>query len=371
MNKLRGLSWGGGAGVVVFALWGVIHYGTPVRFLPAIATGIVAAGLPYGLARLNRAITRLRRRLADPETGISAEKGSVFVSKSSIDDPVETLETVRDAVKRDEEYDETEREAFEEGPGLSIRHGGFHNTFVRITRGGRVVVTGASERTADVRDVVGDACSLTFDRTRENPFQGLQPIKGAPRVFLGVFIFTLLVAGTAAVGAGAYPTDAYNPAERVVLVGIDVQGDVDPSVSETDTQLSKASFLADVVAEGETEVRWAQNDSELVAQQGRNALRASNDARRYLASARAGSPTSEQLERADRIERRLRAAEQSVAEALSERATDGSIPEENATKLSRLGDRFESVERPSGDDGDATTTERVTRLAPHARAVAF
>lgn len=368
MNKLRALSWGGGAAVTLFAAWAMVHYGTPSRFFAAIVTGIVAAGLPYGIARFNQAIISLRYRLGDPESGISDEKGSIFVSQSSIDDPLETLETVLDRVTSDEAYDEVQREAFEEGPGLSIRHGGFHNSFVRITGAGRVVVTGASERTADICETVADACSLSFERTRENPFRGIQPIKGAPRVFLGVFVFTLLIAGTAAVGAGAYPSDAYNPAERLVLVGIDAQGDLDPNVSQTDVKLSKASFLVSVVDEGSIEVRWAKNDSDRVTEQGRNALRASSDARWLLASARADdSMTPEQAARADRIERRLIEAERSVGEALSERATDGSIDEENTTELSRLGERFESIEED--DDQNATASVGLGSLVTGKRSI--
>jgi len=232
MNKLRALSWGGGGLVVLLAAWAAVHYGDAVRFAPAILIGVIAAGLPFGLAYSKSAVESLRLRLADTDGVSSAEQGSVFVSTSAVDDSLDFLEAVHSALRADEEYDSVERDSFEEGPGLTVLHGGFHNSFVRITSAGRVVVTGASERTQMLADTVSDAYSLSFERTRNNPFDGMEPVRGAPRVFLGVLVFTMLLFGTHAVTAAAYPTGAYNPAERTVMVGFDASASLDPRVSE-------------------------------------------------------------------------------------------------------------------------------------------
>ena len=339
MNKLRALSWGGGGLVVLLAFWAAIHYDGPViRFAPAALIGVVAAGLPFGLAYSKSAIESLRLSLADTDKGFSSEQGSVFVSTSAVDDSIDFLEAVHSALRSDEEYDSVKRDSFDEGPGLTVLHGGFHNSFVRVTAAGRVVITGASERTKLLADAVSDTYSLTFERTRNNPFDGMEPVRGALRVFLSVLVFTMLLFGTHAVAATAYPTDAYNPAERTVMVGLDASGSLDPRVSETDTKLSKASFLVNVVNESATEVRWRGNDTERIAVHGENALEASDDARSLLASAKDESLTPEQAERAERIQARLVEAERNVAAALEEAADNEAL--ENTEPLTRLSDQL-------------------------------
>jgi len=339
MNTLRGLAWGGGAFSVLFALWASLHYGgSPGRFLPTFTVGVVAATLPFGVAYSKAAITSARRRFADVDEGLSAEKGSIFVSTTTVDDPLDCLESVVAAVRADDNYDAVKREAFEEGPGVMVLYGGFHNSFVRITEAGRVVVTGASERTHDLADTVGEAYALSFDRTRDNPFTGLEPTRGAPRVFLGVIVGVLLLAGTVAIGGAAYPSDAYNPAERTVMVGIDARGDLDPRVTPTETTLSKAAFLVSIVDEEAREVAWARNDSDRVAEHGRQALHVSRDARALIAAAREESPTTAQAERADRLDRRLVEARQAVAAAIMERMESESVTE--TAELRRIADRL-------------------------------
>jgi hypothetical protein len=327
MNTLRTVAWGGGGFSALLALWATIHYGGSVRFLPTVVLGLVAATLPFGIAYTKRAVTSTRRRFADVDAGISAEKGSIFVSTTTVDDPLDCLETIVPAVRADDDYDEVTRESFQEGPGLMVLYGGFHNAFVRITEAGRVVVTGASEHTHALADTVGDACALSFERTRNNPFSGLEPVQGAARVFLGVIVLTLLLGSTVAVGTVAYPSDTYNPAERTVLVGIDARGDFVPGVDRTDTQLSKAAFIVAVVDEGSQEVTWAQNDSERVTAHGRQALQASRDARALLTTVREEPLTPTQTDRADRLDRRLVAARESVAAAMTARVENGSVNE--------------------------------------------
>lgn len=336
MNKLRALSWGGGGLIAALALWAAVHYGgSPVRFGPAVIIGGAAAGLPFGFAYFKSAINSIRLRFADTDEGFSAEQGSIFVSESAVEDPFDCLESVISAIDGDDEYDEVKRDSFEEGPGLTVLHAGFHNSFVRITSAGRVVITGASERTYGLADTVSKVYSLSFERTRNNPFDGMDPVRGGPRVFLGVIVFTMLLFGVNAVTVAAYPSDAYNPAERTVLVGVDARASVDPGVSETDARLSKAAFLVDVVNESSMEVRWQINDTERIASHGETSLQVSSDARTLLATVNDGSPTPKQAERADRIERRLSDAERSVAAALDDRAaSDGFNDTEHLSRLS-------------------------------------
>jgi hypothetical protein len=221
---------------------------------------------------------------------------------------------------------------------LTVLHGGFHNSFIRVTAAGRVVVTGASERTKLLAETVSDAYSLSFERTRNNPFDGMEPVRGAPRVFLGVLVFAMLLFGTHTVTAAAYPTDTYNPAERAVIVGFDASGSLDPRVSETDVKLSKAAFLVEVVNESATEVRWRGNDTERIAEHGENALEASDDTRSLLASVEGESLTPDQAERAERIRTRLSEAERNVATALEEAADGETVG--NTERLTRLSDQL-------------------------------
>ena len=347
MNKLRTVTWGGGGLVILAAIWATLHYGGPGRFLPTAAIGLVAATLPFGIAYSKSAVTSLRRRFADVDEGISAETGSIFVSRSTVDDPVDCLESIVDAVRSDANADDVERESFQEGPGLMVMYTGFHNSFVRITEAGRVVVTGTSEHTHDLADTVAEAYSLSFDRTRNNPFSGMEPIRGAPRVFLGVFVIVLLLVGLGTVGAAAYPSDAYNPAERTVITGIDARGDLDPGTSRAETRLSKAAFLVAIVDEEAQEVTWVQNDSERVTEHGRQALRVSRDAEALLAAARDDSLTPAQAERATRVERRLVDARMAVAAAMTERVENDSVNE--TADMRRVVERLRATDERSTD----------------------
>lgn len=337
MNKLRALSLGGAALVVAVAVWAAWFYGDSSRFGWAVVIGVAAAGLPRSLAHAKRAAHRFHRRLDGAER-ITGEKGSIFVSESLVDDAVDCLETVRTAAAADDRYDEVRRDSFTEGPGLTVVHAGFHNSFVRITDAGRVVVSGASERTQDLAETVTDACGLSFERTRDNPFNPLEPVKGAPRVFLGVFVFALLLVGFHAVAVGAYPSDAYNPAERAVLVGIDGQSSLDPRVTATERSLHKAAFLVAVVEESPVEVRWASNDSERIARQGRNALAVAEDTRSVLASVERQSLTQRQAQRVENLRTRLATAERETAAEIDERAQRERVNE--TASLRHLSDRL-------------------------------
>ncbi|EMA54254.1 hypothetical protein [Halococcus salifodinae] len=361
VNKLRTLSYGGGLLVGLTALWATISYGgSPLRFVGGFALAVVAAGLPAGLAHSKATALSYYRRYADEDAGFSEEQGAVYVSGSSVDDAFEALESVYASLEGDGTYDRIERDAFDEGPGLTVTYSGFHNCFVRVTDGGQMVVTGASKKTGTVADAVASACSLSFDRTRDNPFEGVEPVRGAPRVFLGVIVFAILLVGVGALAGGAYPSDAYNPAERTALMTIDASGDVNPGVSPTDTQLRKASFLVGVVDEEATEIRWEGNSSAEIAGHGRQAIAVSSDARDLLAAVREGLATPEQVERANRLAAELREAEQSVATALAERADSQALSGDVAA-LRRLGERLRADATPEdGAVGDAVTGEATT-----------
>lgn len=340
MNKLRTLSLGGGGTVVALAVWASVRYGGPSRrFIEAAALGLLAAGIPSGIARLKARLRSVRYRLANTDDGFSEERGSIFVSQSRVNDPVDHLESIRTTIKNNGAFEEIERGKFGGVPGLKVIHSGFHSSMVRVADSGHIVVTGVSERTESLAETAGRACSLTFERTRNNPFVRTKPVRGGPRVFLGVLVFVVLLAGMNAIGAGAYSTSTYNAAERAVLVGMDAQADIDPRISLTDAKLRKAAFLVTVVDEASMEIQWAENDTKQIADYGRQATVVSEDAQVLLADARADGVAPE---RANRIETNLHQAEQSVARALEDRADQEEL--EDTEKLRRLADRLRSTE---------------------------
>ncbi len=349
MNTLRVVSAGGGALVVAAALWAALRYGDPSRFLPGAAVGVVVAVAPRGIARVRHHARSLRERRGEDGPRHGPERGAIFVSETKVEDPLDRLEAIVPAVRADGSYDEVARERFEEGPGLSVVYGGFHNSFVRVSEAGRVVVTGASERTTELVETVSDAADLSFRRRRTSPFAGPDPVRGAPRVFLGAALVGLTVVGLVVVAGGAYPSPAYNPAERTVMAGIDARGDLDPRISRTDSRLSRAAFLAAVVDEESLEIRWVGNDSERVRRHGEQALTAARDARALLASTRAAGLTSAQRERADGIERRLAAAQRSVAAALATKTER--TPTERTDGIVAVGDRLRTAANATAATG--------------------
>ena len=64
MNKLRGLSLGGGALLVVASAWAALRYPGPAAFVPAALLGVLVAGLPTALAYGKLWARRGRRRLS-------------------------------------------------------------------------------------------------------------------------------------------------------------------------------------------------------------------------------------------------------------------------------------------------------------------
>ena len=340
MDRLRALSAAAGAVLVALSLWATAEYGTPARFVPVALAGAVAVALPDAAVRLRGVARTVSRRVSGPNPAVG-ERGWTFVSDSTVKDRLDLLEGLIPVIETDDRYDAVERDTYEEGAALNVSCAGIHGAFVRVTAAGRVVVLGSSERARHLAETVESATSLTLERVADNPFDEPAPVGRFASLALGGAVAVLLVVGVLLLGVGAYPSDAYNPAERTVLVGIDFQTDLDPTVSGTDGRLSKAAFLASVVDEGATEVRWARNDTDRIAAQGRDALRVSRTARALLDSVERPAATDARVERVRRLEQRLARAERSVAAALEDRAADDGLSDTD--RLRRLADRLRAA----------------------------
>jgi hypothetical protein len=337
-NKLRGLSVGGGAFLVGAAAWTAASYGATANratFVGVALLGIGVAAAPRALATGKLWSYRLRRaREAGGADG--PDRDATYVSADPIRDPDDALGAVAAVVRDSDEYDGVRDEQFPEGVGLTITHVGFHNSFVRITDADRMVVSGASERTRSLARDAGDALGVSLEPASSNPFRGPRPVRGAPRVFLGVLLVALVVVGAIGLGGAAYPSDAYNPAEKSVLVAVDARADVDPGFSDAEARLAKAAFLADVLDEEAVEIRWDGDDRRSILAHGRQALRIREDARELLEPVRDGAPYRARERRAARIAADLREAERRVAVAINERTNATEAEASNATELFRI-----------------------------------
>lgn len=329
MNKLRTFARSAAAFLVALAAWGALHYGpavAPASFLPVALVGLAIPVIPRALARL---AFHARRWWSNRSTAprFSFERGSLFVSTNPVDDRESALERIKAVVAGDDRFDAVADDEFAEGIGLTVGHAGYHNSFVRFSKG-RLVVTGASERTHALADLVADACSLTFERATDHPFASPDPIRGAPRAFLGLFLVVLLLVGVGGFAGAAYPGGSHNPAEKTVLVGLDARGEFVPGVTTDETRLDKAAFLVDGLAEEAVEIRWERNETDRILVHARQSVAVSNDVRRLLSAAHDGGLTPEQAARADRIETDLHEAERSVAAAIDERARNERVRDE-------------------------------------------
>lgn len=324
MNKLRVLSLGGGTLVVVASAWAALRYAGSAPFARAALLGLLVAGLPTGLAHgklvARRGWRRLSRARADAPPG-----DATMVSGSAVEDPDSELAAIADAVRTADGFEAVRREPFDDGEGLVVTHAGFHSSFVRLTPGGRLAVTGASKRTRRLAAVIEAARPYALTDRTNNPLRRPDPVRGAPRVFLGVLLVAVLLVGAGTIADGAYPGDTYTAGEKAVLVSIDAKADVDPGTSATNATLAKAEFVVLALEEEAVEMRWESNSSRLLAEHGRQSLRMSEDARALLADARADSPTARQAARAERIEADLHAAEAAAARALTNRLESGSL----------------------------------------------
>jgi len=348
MNKLRGLSLGGATLLVVASAWAFLRYPGWAPFAATTLLAVAVAGLPRAIAHAKLWARRGWRRLSSVRADDS-RRGASFVSDSPVEDPARELEAIADAVREFEGFDGVRREEFDDGEGLVVTHAGFHSSFVRPTRRGHVAVNGASDRTRRLVEVIESARPYSLTDRTNNPLRRPDRVRGAPRVFLAVLLFALLVVGAGAVANGAYPAGPYTTGEKAVLVSIDAGADVSPKVSGTDAALSKAAFVVGAIEEEAVEVEWESNRTtySAVAEHGRQSLRMSEDARALLAEARAGDPTGDQAARADRIEADLHEAEASVAAALTARMEDGDLEGRTADLRATRDALRDAAERPA------------------------
>lgn len=328
-SKLRAFTAGGGGFLFVLSAWALFEYGPTSGFVPFLGTaalGVAVAALPRayvgGRFWLRRGLRFLRfwRESARRPDGDGAVPRSTFVSASPVPDPDELLERLAGAVRDDDEYDGVRREAFPEGDGLTVTHAGFHNSFVRVTDSGRLVVNGTSEKTRRLVGKIEETFSVSVEPADINPFGKSASIRRAPKVALALAAVVLVVLGTGGVVGAAYQSDSYNPAERGTLVAIDARSDVDPGMSERRASLEKARFLVGMLEEEAVEIGWEYNTTGRVTAHGRDALAIAENARRFLAEAREGDALGAPRADVSRIESNLRNAERSVADALGRKA---------------------------------------------------
>lgn len=319
VNKLRLVARGGGSTLLLVTAWAALHYGPERGYLPFLGPAVLAVAvmaIPV-LGAHAKLWWHNAREWWEGRGGYSFERGSLLLSEESIGEREALLDDVTAAVEDTEGYDDVKRDEFPEGDGLTVTHAGFHNSFLRVTGAGRVLVTGASERSRDLADLLEERFGLTMEPSRFHPFLEPTPIRGAPRVFLSVFLVVGLVVGLLGVGGAAYPSSAYNPAEKVVLVGFDARGDA-PGVDQDQVRLQKAAFLVDVVNETAVEIAWEQNSSARIASHARSAVAVSDDTNRLLnETLRHGDPAERRRARAIRAD--LHDAQRRVARSIATR----------------------------------------------------
>jgi len=349
-TKLGGLSAGGGAFLVAAAVWTAASYGPAADRPTLVGVALLGAGVaaaPRALAAAKLRGYRLRRALG-ARGGDRPDRDTTYVSAAPIRDPDDALGAVAAVVRDSDEYDDVRDEQFPEGTGLAVTHVGFHNSFVRVSDAGRLVVSGASKKTRSLARDVEDALGVSVESVSSNPFHVARSVRGAPRVFLGVLLAGLVVVGTVGLVGAAYPSSTYNPAEKAVLVTFDARADFDPGLSEADARLAKAAFLADVLDEEAVEIRWEDGEPRAMLAHGRQAIRIRDDARALLEPIRDGDSSRARERRAAAIAADLRDAERRVALALDERMNTTEDGAANAT---------EDGAANATEDGAANATE--------------
>jgi hypothetical protein len=346
MNKLRVFSLVGGGLLVLASLWAALRYDGVAPYVEAALLGVVVVVLPMVLAYAKLLARRGRRFLNRARTDAPL-RDATFVSESPVEDPDSELAAIADSVRESDGFDGVRREEFDDGAGLVVTHAGFHSSFVRLTRGGYLSVTGASRRTQRLVDLIESVRPLSLSARANNPLRRPDPVRGAPRVFLAVLLAGLLLFGVGTIANGAYTSEAYTTGEKVVFVSIDARADADPAISTTDATLSKADFVVSSLEEETVEVYWETNSTGLMAEHGRQSLRMSEDARSLLVEARGGSLSDAQAARADRIERDLHEAELSVAQALTDRLESGGLEGDTSELRSARDTLRAAADRPA------------------------
>lgn len=337
VNTLRQLSRSSGVFLLALSGWAMVHYGNLLRFVPSVVVAVTILILPVAFAYVKLWLRRTSRYIKQRQRE-STERDSTFVSAVPDPAPGEALSSIAAAVA-DEDRRDIQRETFPEGEGLMITYGGFHNSFVRLTDHGRLVVTGASKQTRSLAESIGDLRGVTMERHSNNPLLGPIPVRGAPRWFLGVLLVMILIVGVGVVAGTAYTADTYTIPEKVVLVSYDAHADFAPGATKTDARLGKAEFMVGSLSEEAVEIRWEKNGSSFLVGDGKQALAISDDVRAELHAVKRKSPTDAQAARSDRIESELHTAERQVAESIRIRLrneTTGQYDDELRTIRQRL-----------------------------------
>lgn len=334
MNKLRTFVVCGSVALAFATVWAVFRYGlSPASnpgYLRAAAVVVLLPVIPVALARAKLWVRRLAEYRRNG-SGLSFERKSIFVSGGDVDDAEGTLADIEEAVVATDEYDECRRDAFGEGRGLTVRHTGYHNSFVRIAGDGRVAVTGASENTHSLASLVERVTSLPMNRTRVHPLLEPKPVRGAPRAFLGLFLVGLFLVGAAGVSAAAYPADAYSVPERAVFVGYDAQADLVPGYDETDATMDRAALHVSALDEEAVELQWDRNGTAKLAEHTRQSVFLSARGAEMLDGVRDASLTPAERERVSTLETDLHAAECRVASAITTRIEKDRVEGDTAT----------------------------------------
>lgn len=339
VNKLRQTANAVGTFLLAVALWGAVEYGSTAnaaRFVGVGLLGVAVAVTPVAIARARLHYDRIRTEIG----GGSRTGGRYYVSTGAVGERGQTLGAVRDAVVDVPDFDDVSESEFPEGVGLSVVHSGFHNSFVRVSPDDRLVVSGASERTSTVADLLRDRLGIDFDRRRSNPLRNERPVEGGLRIILAtVFVLAAVGGGLAVAGAG-YPSTTYNAAERAVLATHDLRATVSPATSETDAAIAKAEFRVTVLREADTEIRWAGNHSERILAHGYGAAATAASVRTTVTALRDAPLAPDQRARVADIRANLRAAEKDIAESLAARADDDPISRSGAAEIRDLAAAF-------------------------------
>jgi|GEM_PF-6252725 len=352
VRKLRILSLVCGVAMSALAGWAMVNYGPPTRFAPYLVGGVLVASLPWlaahGKLSARRLRYRYRRLVGHPSTG------TVFVSERPVPDPAAALDTLRGADTLTEGFNGVAYADPDAKRELRISHTRFHASHIQCADDGRLVITGpTSEKNREVATRAEEVCGIEMRESNDNPLWEPLPVRGAPRLVLAACVVVATVLGTMGVASAAYPSGAYNPVEKSVLLSYDARSDVDPRLSETEANLRKASFMVEILAEKRMEMRWELNDTRAIRQHRREAKEICNQTRALLSQTRDGTSDPSALTRADRIEARLTTVERRV-----ERTARTELAEaQNAT-----GPR--TVQGPFGSSSGPSNTSREIRVSP-------
>jgi hypothetical protein len=336
VNKLRVLMGLASLFLLATSAWMTLRYDVPGVLTTSAISVVVIVGLPVVLAYAKIGGRRTWRSIRNRVGEGLPDRETTLVSDSPVEDPTSVLTAIADAVRDADEFDGVRRESFEDDDdGLMVTHAGFHGSFVRITDGDHLAITGSSKRTRSLASLVESIRPLSLTDRANNPFHGPIPVRGAPRVFLGLFLIAIVVIASGSMANAAYPSNSYTAAEKAILVGFDARADFDGGVSPTDARLDKADFIADSVGEEAVEVNWTRaNNTWQVEKHARQSLAMSADARALLESVRNSDPTPEQAARADRIEAEVREGEAAVADEITRRIEKGEIERTDALAAS-------------------------------------